>query len=462
MSDAKNRPDLTLGEPPGRLRRADGGVSRTWLGLILVLQAAIAIMLGWNLARRGDPVGGSPSESAATPASAQRELAHELENRSLYAQAAYAWEEYLRAAPQAGDRAEVWFRVGRLFMQAEQFEQAAAALLRCEQAGQNDPAWGRKVGPELVTCLRRLGLSGEVGRELSRRVEAGAGDVQRGRVLATLAGEPLTEADLDRMIEQRIDQMLAMPGAEGTEGARQRLLDEFAQPETRRRLFEQLLQTELFTRRARELGLDRDPQYIAARRAVADDLLAARFQARELAKIQPTDVDLEAFYKLDADRYREPETAHVRIGALQPDEQPATVLEGIHSADDFRRWLQSRPDAKDKGKEGKEEPSIALVRGRPAPRLGNVDALFALDVGAWTKEPIEHDGQRFLVLIEDKSPPRTPPLAEIRERVREDYVARKRAELSQRLADDLMQRYQVKLERWDADKQAGGADGNEQ
>jgi len=370
-----------------------------------------------------------------------------LENRSLYAQAAEAWEEYLRSTPQARDRAEVWFRVGRLLMQAEQFDRAAAVLLRCEQAAEDDPALRKKVGPELVTCLRRLGLYGEVGRELSRRVEAGAGDVQQGKVLATLAGESLTEADLDRLIERRVDQMLAMQGAAGVETLRQQLLDEFARPETRRQLFDELLQTELFTRRARELGLDREQEYVTARQAVEDHLLAARFQARELAKIQPTDVDLEAFYKLGESQYRHPETLTVRIEELQPDEQAAAVLEGIRSADDFRQWQRKRRGEPEPDEE--KSPPDTLVRGQPHPRLGNAESLFALEPHAWTKEPLEHDGRRFLVLIEGKSPARTPPLAEIRDRVRADYVARKREEMSRRLADELMQRYQVQLERWD-------------
>jgi tetratricopeptide (TPR) repeat protein len=447
MTSELNRPHLSLGDPPGRLRHAAGTVPRGWLILIATLQLAILGLLAWSFGERREQVVVSGGGAVSERAGKQRELAHELENRSLYAQAAEAWEEYLRSTPQAHDRAEVWFRVGRLFLQAEQFDRAAAALLRCEQAAEDDPALRKKVGPELVTCLRRLGLYGEVGRELSRRVEAGAEDVQQGKVLATLGGEPLTEADLDRLIERRVDQMLAMQGATGVEALRQQLLQEFARPETRRQLFDELLQTELFTRRARELGLDREPEYVAARQAVEDSLLASRFQARELAKIQPTDVDLEAFYKLGESLYRQPETLTVRSEELQPDEQAAAVLDGIQSADDFRQWQRKRrgEPAPDEG----VSPPETLVRGQPDPRLGNADALFALDAGTWTKEPHEHDGRRFLVLLEGKTPARTPPLDEIRDRVRADYVARKREELSRRLADELMQRYRVKLERWD-------------
>jgi tetratricopeptide (TPR) repeat protein len=454
MTSDLNRPHLSLGDPPGRLRHAAGTAPRGWLILIVALQLAVLGVLAWSLMQFGDRPAASGGGIAAESPSRQRELAHELENRSLYVQAAEAWEEYLRSTPQASDRAEVWFRVGRLLMRAEQFDRAAAVLLRCEQAAEDDPALRKKVGPELVTCLRRLGLYGEVGRELSRRVEVGASDVQQGKVLATLAGESLTEADLDRLVERRVDQMLAMQGAAGVEPLRQQLLREFARPEARRQLFDELLQTELFRRRARELGLDREPEYVAARQAVEDNLLAARFQARELAKIQPTDVDLEAFYKLGESQYRQPETLTVRIEELQPDEQAAAVLDGIQSADDFRQWQRKRggEPAPDEDK----SPPETIVRGQQHPRLGNADALFALDAGTWTKEPHEHDGRRFLVLLEDKTPARITPLEEIRDRVHADYVARKREEISRRLADELMQRYQVKLERWDGGAKLDG------
>lgn len=75
-----------------------------------------------------------------------------------------------------------------------------------------------------MTCLRRLGLYGEVGRELSRRVESGAEGVKKGNVLATLAGEELTEADLDRMIQRRVEQILSLQGANRIEPMRQKLM----------------------------------------------------------------------------------------------------------------------------------------------------------------------------------------------------------------------------------------------
>ncbi len=448
MSSDLNRPNLSLGDPPGRLRRPAGGVPRGWLIALMLLQLATLGVLAVR-GQRGSAPGG---EAAADSGTDQRAVALELENRSLYAQAAEAWQDYLRSAPQAQDRAEVWFRTGRLFMQAEQFDRAAAALIRCEQAAGDNAELRRKVGPEVVNCLRRLGLYGEVGRELSRRVEAGAEDVKKGKVLANLAGEPLTEADLDHLIERRVDQMLSMQGAAGNEALRQQLLGEFARPETRRQLFEELLQTELFTRRARELGLDKEPEYVAARQALEDNLLAARFETRELAKIQPTDVDLEALYNSRETEYREPEQLTAWIEPLKADDKPQAILEGIKSADDFRQWQK-----KHRGDVPPDGPAAApetLMRGRPHAQLGNTDALFSLEAGQWTKEPVVNEQRQYLVLVDGKSPARTPPLEEIRDRVRADYVARKREEMARRLSDELMERYQVKIEPWEETPQA--------
>ena len=136
----------------------------------------------------------------------------ELENRSLPGPAAAAWEKYLDRVPTTDDRLEICYRVGKLYLQAEQYAPAAAAFVHAEQLAGDNAELKQRIGPQLVTCLRRLGLYGEVGRELSRRVETGAEGTAQGKMLATLAGEPLTDADLDRLIERRVDQMLAVQG----------------------------------------------------------------------------------------------------------------------------------------------------------------------------------------------------------------------------------------------------------
>ena len=439
MNDER-KPNLTLDAPPGKLQRRARSEARGGWWPILILQLVILTCIALLLLRDSDET--KRSKGSGTRPAELRDLALELEKRSLDGEAARSWEQYLRAAPDASDRLEIWYRIGKLYMQARQFDQAATAFVRCEQVG-DEGKLKTKIGQKLVTCLRRLGLYGEVGRELSRRVETGGSDVKKGKVLATLAGEDLTEADLDRMIERRVDQMLSMQGGHGGT-MRQAMLRQFSSPEMRQQLFQELLQTELFTRRARELNLDRNEEFLLARQALEDNLLASRFQARELNNAQPTDVDVEAYYKSEEDRYHESEAMQVVVVTLSKNEDPVTLLQGVKSGEDFRQLA----DIRNSERNGSSTPTVTprrVVRGQNHFELGNTDPLFELNADQWTTEPHTNDHNRFLVLIDSKTPAHTPPLSKIRARVENDYISRKRQELSRKIFEELAARYNVRI-----------------
>ena len=437
------RPQLSLGQPPETLQKKLGNVARPWLLLIVLLNLTVLACLAMLLMRPDSLArpGGSPKPGSVDELKA---VASQLEDKSLDAEAARAWEAYLAADPQCSQRAEICYRIGRLYMQAEQFGPAAAALVRAEQAAGDDKDLKAKIGPQMVECLNRLGRYGEVGRELSRRVEAGAGDKGGDKpgqkVLATLSGQNLTEADLDRMIERRVDQMLAMQGG-GDAQQRQSILQQMSAPTVRRQLLNEFLKTELFARRARELGLDRDADFQEARNQMMQSFLAERFLMRELEKIKPTAVDLESYFKAHASDYETPESLQAVTIRLEEKEDPAALLEKIASADDFRKLAaQRQPSGADPKSAGRQ-----IARSSKDAELGDVDALFALDEGQWTKQPHAGVKDRFLVLVEKKIPHQSPQLKDVMDRVQADYTSRKRQELAEKLSADLSHRYDVRI-----------------
>ncbi|MBN2476272.1 MAG: peptidyl-prolyl cis-trans isomerase [Pirellulales bacterium] len=440
MSDSQ-RPNLTLGQPPESSSKRNR-FPRAWLWLSAALHGATLACLAALLWRAG-PTDSPVTDQTAGGVAEWKAVAMQLENKSLDAQAAQAWKAYLAAAPSAEDRAEVLYRIGRLYLQADQPAEAAAALVRSELAAGDDSELKAKIGPQLVECLRREGLYGEVGRELSRRVEAGGEPPGGARVLATLAGDPLTEADLDRMIERRVDRMLSLQGASGDRAARDAILRQFSSPAMREQLLHELLRTELFCRRARELKLDQEEEYLRARQFLEQDLTAGRFLARQLEKIQPTGVDLESYYQAHRQQYQEPESIEVTWFPLGPEEDPGALLKEIESTEDFRKLAEGRqPDG---GEADQGAATRLLIRGRNDSVLGGTDALFELAEGQWTRQPLVHGNARYLVLVEKKTPARTPSLAEVESRVQADYLARKRQELSEQLLQDLMTRYDVRI-----------------
>lgn len=429
MSD---KPNLQLGDPPSGLARRQTSVRGVWL--LVVLQIATLATVGLLLTGR-NPVG---SASSTDPGRIEeiRATAISLEDRSLAAEAADAWREYLRLAPAADDRAKVLYRVGGLLMDAEDFSGAVTALVEAEQLAADDDELKSKVGTKIVTCLRRLGRYGEVGRELSRQVEVGGDETTQGNVLATFAGETFTAADLDRMIERTVDRVLAMQSESPFLPSREQLLKQYESGEARQRMLQEILQRELFSRRARELEIDREPSYQETREFLETELLAGQFLSRELAKIQPTDVDIESFYAANKADYRQPETASIIALPLKDDQTAEDVLSRITTADQFKEAAKGDAD----------QPAVVrLVKEQPHPRFEDTSAIFALTEGEWTKTPIEAGDQKVLVLVESKTAAATPPLDQIRFRVESDYRRRKQQELTQQLSADLMSRYDVKI-----------------
>jgi hypothetical protein len=305
----EEKPKLTLGEAPKGLKAKTANNTKGLLITVVLLQmAAIAILL---IGRPDE--GGSIGATILGKAGADdlKTLAMELEERSLDRQSARAWERYLESRPDAEDRPQILYRIGKLYMNAEDYEQAAVALVRADLAAGDDQELSGRTGPKMVECLRKLGLHGEVSRELSRRVELGGEDTSGGRVLATLAGESITEADLDRLIERRVDQMLAVQGLPDSESARQALIDQLRSPSMIGQIFQEMLQTELFSRRAREMKLHEEESFLEAREFLLQQLLASRFMNGHLEKIQPTAVDLEAYYQAFKENYRDGESEEI-------------------------------------------------------------------------------------------------------------------------------------------------------
>jgi len=297
------QPNLTLGEPPKGLKQKNQGI-KTLLGVILLVQLAIlTVVIVMNptgdttsVDRSGDPKAANDIKSAALA----------LEDKGLDKEAADQWELYLTDVPNSGEKPQILYRIGNLRMKCGDWGQAVSAFVCAEQAAENDKELSRKIGPKMIESLRSLGRYGEIGRELSRRVEIGGENTKKGKVLATFAGEAITEADLDRMVERRVDQMLSLNGGSGADRAS--ILSDLAQPDRRMAMFQELLQTELFSRRARDLDIDKEKDFARSLELMEQNLLSSFLLRKTLDKVQPTDVDLKSYYTAFKNEYKDPES----------------------------------------------------------------------------------------------------------------------------------------------------------
>ena len=423
MADAKG-PSLTLEEPPGRLKKKSPGKGLAFgLVVVVLLQAVVIAILLRSPAR-------SETESGSLPA---KDWALALETRGLVSEAATRFEDWLATHPDDPDRSKIAYRIGKLLMDADKWEEAASYFVLSELwASADDQAPEARLGQRLVECLRRAGLDGAVGRELARRVDH-SGEGGEDPVLATWAGEEFRESDLERLIEGEVDAMLRM--REGwTPSDREALLANFRDVQTRRSLLEGFLVQDLMVRRARELGVDQEDVFLKLRERQERQLLASILVEREQATIKPTDTDLEAHYKANEELWKEPGSIDVRVAELTSEDD----IEELASMarEDFDSVLEGRQP--DSGTERK------VVAGRSDPILGSVFGRLQGKKGG-SIETIESAGVRYLVRVERVHEGVLPSFEEAKDRVVRDYIARKRRELEEALGRRLLERYEVRI-----------------
>jgi len=442
--------------PPSSLARQrghgrGGGFSTLLLVAVIGLQAVVLyVVLG---AGPGAPGGLSRRNEGESP-DAIKAQALRLEEMGVSAEAARAWERFLAtgAGGADADRALVRYRIGRLYQDAGRHGEALAAFVLAEKEGLADADAKRAIGPRVVDCLRAIGHYGAISRELRKRV--GGGDERdTSPVVASFAGEKLTRAQFDRLLEKEIESGLRQYadrlGPEALARERERLAKMYRTPDQARRLLEGVVLQQLMIRRARELELDRSDAFKEELRDTEGLLLARALREREVqAGVKATDTDIQAYYETHKDTYRTPERARLSVIQVESVDAGNTELAIMKTADDFAKTAKklSLHEAS-KANGGKiEEP---LTRGRGWPPFGYSAeleaAVFEASKGTILDRPFEVGGKVLLVKVDERLPSALPPLEEVRDRVRRDYVEQKRRELFEALTRDLKSRYNVRF-----------------
>ena len=200
-----------------------------------------------------------------------------------------------------------------------------------------------------------------------------------------------------------------------------------------------------FYREALAMGLDQDDTIV--RRRLAQKL---EFLVQDLIDVSPpTDEELEAYFDEHRADYRQPDLITFTHAFVDPDKwgnetesHAATVLESLRKADDPTR------EAKELGDpfmlqlyypERTEAEISKLFGGGFARSLGD------LSLGAW-QDPVLSGYGVHLVYVHARETFPEPALAEVRDRVAEDWMEAKREELNDEYRDKLLEKYTVVIE----------------
>ena len=194
----------------------------------------------------------------------------------------------------------------------------------------------------------------------------------------------------------------------------------------------------LFARRAladeaRQLGLDKSDQAIAALNVARDRILSDAYLARLDAKTQPDDAVLNGLalnlYKAEPQRFKVPEEVQVRhilISSTQPDarSKAAEVLAKLQAGGDFQALAKEL--SADTGSAAKGGDLGSFGRGKMVPPFEA--AAFALQAPGDLSDLVETQFGFHILQLVEKKPERQRSFEEVQEALRRDVLAKARSE----------------------------------
>jgi len=380
-----------------------------WMGVVQLLATVAGFVVLAVLILRPGPQA-QDTIRAATGFDRQRELAVYLSEKGQPAAAIQAYQEYLDHAELAApDRAKICVAAGKLAADAERYDDALAYLYQAEFL---DPQSDLKeeINKKIVFCLEKLGRNVDLRQELRERtrVKRSAADVQQGEViLADVAGEIVTNRDLEQEIEK-------LP---------QTVRDSFNTPEKKTELLKNLVAERLLTDKARRLELDKDPAVQDQLAKAMDTMIVQKLIADEVqASVKVTPEDVERFYKAEPDRFKEPATAEVQVAKADSEEAAKAVTE-----------FKDKPVTVVKG---------GAIPGVPASLTS--DAVLAAESGSVTA-PVQAEGAWYVFKIGAKKDERMPAFEEVKDRAARMFQSQKEREKVSGIIEEALQAQDVKL-----------------
>lgn len=212
-------------------------------------------------------------------------------------------------------------------------------------------------------------------------------------------------------------------------------LSRFEKLEAKEQVLEELVRVKLLAQAARQQGYDRDPDIVAS----IDNLLADRYWREHVAQAgavaQPTDAEVEAYYRAHTAEFVQPERVRGAIVFLAaPADASAAVKDALRArADDLRRQAVALPTSE------RTFGAIAMLNSAdPTTRarggdLGFIareatvydverpvlDALVALQHPGDLAPPVETERGVYLVKFIERAGGAPVPLATVTARIRQ-------------------------------------------
>ena len=422
-------------------------------GKFAIFLLLLLLVLGvLNLARKPSPrTSSGPDQVAQLSAEKTKDLALKLDQRNLYARAAKVWQEYLATAD-LGDveRAKTLFQAATLLEKAGNLEEAIEYFYRAENTAKLDELSGQ-INTHIKDCFEKLGKFSALRYELMDRTSLDDSASAGAKVVAEIGPEKITEADLDAIIENNIDNQLAPMSAfmtsEQLNEQKAKMLEQFRSSQAKSRFLQTWLAQEILYRQALKENLGDNPQVKKLLEDLTRSALSQEMMSRELAsKINVTESDVQTYYNANKDKYVSPATARISHILVDDQKQAKDIISRIQGGEDFAEIAKtSSLDESTKENGGKIEADVNA--GSYVPRIGQAaelnERIFVTSAGQLLDEPFKTEKGWEIVKVDAKTDKRQETFDEVRQQVLSELLDQKRQDVQTEYIKRMMDEYNV-------------------
>ena len=228
-------------------------------------------------------------------------------------------------------------------------------------------------------------------------------DNMQDKVIASVAGNPITESDIDAALMQM--------GARG---------QAYNNPQGRAALLDNLIARRLFLLDAKKNLMEREPEFKESLQRVKDDMLTNYAIQKSVERVRVTDDEITKFYDENPDQFDAGETFNASHILVDSEEKAKEIAEKIAageiSFEDAARQNSTCPSAAQGGELGD------FGKGQMVPEFENACA--EMEIGA-ISAPVKTQFGWHLIKLNNKEASKKISLAEAKEQIREAILGQK-------------------------------------
>ncbi len=199
---------------------------------------------------------------------------------------------------------------------------------------------------------------------------------------------------------------------------------EFDDPETQKKILQELVNFEILAQEAEVRGMDRDQDVIDAVKNFKRNFLAQKMLGEIYQDITVTEIEIEDFYNRNKAIFSAPEQRRVREIVVSSETRAKDILIRLLQGEDFAYLAQTQSIGESRSKGG-DLGYLEMVREvTDSQKFDNFwKVVLTTDEGKSSSYFKGPKGRYYIITIEDVKGGQAKPLREVRENVREHIKA---------------------------------------